>query len=160
MTGTMPLRIELSNTYRGIFVMRYLLFAGGLAVLGGVLERLVRGADHSLLGLLAGLVMGLVLFRSQLKPLRFPRLVLSQDALYILKAGTPTRLAWQDIRDIRAQGDSITLEVPQAPGLQLTAKELGSEAGTLASRLQRFRSDAVFRANLPDDKRTRASLGL
>jgi hypothetical protein len=166
MTATLPLRIELSNTYRGIFVMRYLLFSGGLAIAGGVLERLARGPGHSLLGLLLGLVVGLFLFRGQLRPLRYPRLALSQDALYVLKSGSPVGVPWRDIGSIQASGDKVLLELTKTPPglaeprLQLVARELGSQPDNLASRLSRFHRDEAFRANLSDDKRTRAVLGL
>jgi len=154
-----PWRIEVSNTYRGIYVMRYLLFSGGMAIAAALLERSIVGPRLPGIGLLVGLALGFVLFRSQLRPLRFPRLAMSRETLYVLRRDQTFSVPWKELRGVTPRDGNVELECP-GETVTLVAKELGSKAENLANRLSRLQRDELFRSALPDEVRARAMLGL
>ncbi len=158
-----------SSTLRSIYVLRYLLFAGGTAVLGGVLERLVTGWERSGLGLLAGLALGLVVFRRQLRPLRAPQLALSQDAVYLVQRKQAVTLPWHTIKAISLAGDRVVLELSQAlraptgelaDQIQLEPKSFGSAPAKLREALAAALADEAQRKQLPPDSRVRTLLSI
>jgi hypothetical protein len=158
-----------SGTLRSIYVMRYLLFSGGVAVLFGVLERQLTGWDRSGLGLLVGLALGLVLFRGQLRPLRAPQLALSQDAVYLVERKQAVTLPWHTVRAISVSGHRVILELTQplraptgelADQIQLEPRTFGSAPAALKDALTRALNDEAQRRLLPSDQRVRSLLSI
>ena len=158
-----------SGTLRGIYVLRYLLFSGGVAVLFGVFERRITGAQHSGLGLVTGLALGLFLFRRQLKPLRAPSLALSQDAVYLVERKQAVTLPWNTIRTISLSGQRVVLELSQplaaptgevADQVQLEPRSFGTAPAPLQAALQAALRDEAQRRTLPSDERVRTVLAI
>jgi hypothetical protein len=154
----------MSSTLKGIYFLRYLLFSTGLAAGVAVVVRLLSPEEpRPWTSLGTGFALGLVLFRGQLRPLRFPRLALSQDTLYVLRRGKPLEIRWTQVREVKATGDSVEVayDPGQAPNtLRLKARELGMRPEVLAGSLGAVARDATVRGRLPEERWARASLGI
>lgn len=153
-----------SSTLRSIYVLRYLLFAGGVAVAGALVQRSLVSTQKPALGLLVGLMVGMVVFVGQLRHAFAPRLVLSQEALYLVKRGRISRLPWKSVREVGREGNCILLRLSEplswesakaVPDIRLNAGRLGSTAARLYSNLRALAGDARLREKLPSDAELR-----
>ncbi|MBI3183881.1 MAG: hypothetical protein HYZ28_17225 [Myxococcales bacterium] len=160
-------RYGLSTTYRGIYLLRYLLFSSGLAVGFALLERQVLGSRPPLGGLAVGLLAGLVLFRGQLRPLRWPRVLLSRETLYVVHRRQTVALPWPALREVAQVGELVAIRLAQpiaapsgepAEEIRLEARKLGAAPDRLATALERLRTDSAARGGLPEDVAVRAVL--
>ncbi len=158
-----------SGTLRGIYVLRYLLFAGGTAVLFGVAQRLITGWNASGVGLVVGLGLGLVIFRGQLRPLRAPSLALSQDAVYLVQRKQAVTLPWKTLKGISLSGERVVLQLTQpltaptgevADEIQLMPRTFGSHPEPLKDALERLLRDDALRRGLPADQKVRTLLAI
>ena len=154
-----------SSTLRSIYVLRYLLFAGGVAVAGALVQRALVSSGKPTLGLLVGLMVGMVVFVSQLRHAFAPRLALSRDALYLMKRRQISRLPWNSVREVSREGSSILLRLSEpiswesakaVSEIRLNPKRLGSTAAQLHSNLRALAADARLREKLPTDAKLRA----
>lgn len=144
-----PWRFSISSTLRGIYVIRYFLFAGGLAIAGALIQRAAVGEAPPVLGLLLGFGAGLLLFRGQLRPLSWPTLVLSQQAIYLLqRKGPPTVLPWASVEEISHGEGKVYLRVRGSP-LELEARKYGTSADALGRALRQLADDPQLRLSLP-----------
>lgn len=163
-----PWRYGFSPTLKAIYVIRYLLFSGGVAVAAAMVQRAAFGAQPPTLGLLIGLAVGLVLFRSQLRPLGYPALLLSRDALYVVRRKAFVTLPWTAIRSVAQEGEEVALSLdPPLPlpegstaRFALRPAQLSVPAPRLSAELRAVVEDPRARAQLPDDAalRQRANL--
>jgi hypothetical protein len=166
-TPRAPFAFGASSALKGIYVIRYLMFSGGTAIAGAMIDRLAFGAERGAFGLLAGLLVGLVVFRSQLKALWWPRIVLSQDALYLVQRKQAVTLPWSSIASVAHDGPRVVLQL-KAPmkspdgaavdQIQLEAKKFASGAQGLADALRKPLDSAEERAKLPPDPAVRKTL--
>ena len=149
-----------SSTLRSIYVLRYLLFSGGAAVAGALVQRSLVSTRRPALGLMVGLVVGLVVFVGQLRHAFAPRLALSRDALYLLTYRRMARLPWELVREVLREGNDILLRlsapvswegVGAVAEVRLNARWLGSTAAQLQSNLRALATDAGLRQKLPLD---------
>ncbi len=162
-------RYGVTSAFKGIYVIRYFLFAGGLSIGAGMLERWIFGTVPPVAGLLAGFFVGLLAFRGQLQPLRWPSLYLSRENLYLVQRKQAVTLPWNAIQSVAAAGPLVVLELKQpmtaptggvADQIQLEAKKRGTGAEPLASALRAPLSDPASRAALPPDAFIREKLAL
>jgi hypothetical protein len=168
-TAPAPWRFAFSGTLKSIYVIRWLLFSGGTAIAFAMVERLAFESERPLLGLGLGFLVGLGVFRGQLRPLRWPSLSLSQDALYLVQGKQVTTLPWSSIRAVVAEGHLVTLQLAQpltAPSgevidqVKLDAKKLGTSVPLLTDALAPVVADRAARSALPTDGKLRALLRL
>lgn len=152
-------RYSTSATLRGIYVIRYFLFSGGLAILGALVERAATGSDRSVAGLLIGFALGMVLFRGQLRALGWPALVLSQERLYLLRRGRAVAaIPWTSIGEVERQQRLVCIRVIGAPedsstrGLRLEPRQHGVGTESLEKTLRMLASDPHLRSRLPSDE--------
>ena len=150
----------LSATMRGIYVMRFLLFAGGASIAMAVVQRELTGTERPLLGLGIGLLAGMVAFRGQLRAARGPRLLLSQTALYLVERRRAVALPWKAIEGAPVEDARVTVRLREpmlGPGgqptlaIKLNAHKLGTGTDELAQALERFAHQADARQQLPPD---------
>lgn len=149
-----PVRLRFSSTLKSIYVLRYLLFSGGLAIAGAMLERLFTRSDRAGLGLLLGLAAGLFAFRSQLRPFSLPQLVMGREHLWFIRRGRDVAIPWQLIARIEHDSRNVTLSLSRAQPLLdgATGSRLvlrGLDYGTTAPML----GDLLRRAADPDERR-------
>lgn|GEM_PF-3494171 len=156
-----------SSTLRSIYVLRYLLFAGGLAVAGALVQRSLVSTQKPTLGLLAGLGVGMVVFIGQLRHAFAPGLALSRDALYWVKRRRISRLPWKSVREVSRDGNRILLRLSEpvawgsaqaAPEIRLNARRLGSTPARLHSNLRGLAAEAGLREKLPSDSEVRSRI--
>jgi hypothetical protein len=160
-------RFETSGTLRGIYVIRYLLFSGGCAILGALVERTATGTDRSVAGLLIGLALGMVLFRGQLRALRWPALVLSQDALYLLRKGKAVAVVpWTAIGEVERRDGLVSLRLVGSEeggfreALKLEPRQHGIGAESLQKTLRMLADNRELRSRLPSDEQLRRSAAI
>jgi hypothetical protein len=160
---------SVSSTVRGIYVLRYFLFAGGLAIAGALVERTALGGDRSLAGFATGLAAGLLIFRAQLRALRWPTLAISQDAVYLIRRKTATVISWDSIAEIVDEGPFVTLQLrtplssPDGEAVQqirLETRKFGTSHVALLEDLRRYARAPAARTDLPDDARLRRLLAM
>ncbi len=117
--------------------------------------------------MIGGFLVGLVLFRGQLRPLRWPRLALSQSTLYVLSRRSAVQLPRQAIRSIGADDRTVTLNLStpmQAPDgavadqVHLIPQTLTIARDALQSTLSAWLNDGDFRSRLPSDAEVQARL--
>jgi hypothetical protein len=166
---TLPWRYGVSNAFKGIYVMRYLIFAGGLAIALAVLERTFLKSEHPVMGLVIGFIAGLLMFRSQLRPLFWPTLVLSQQSLYLLRRKHALALPWSNIRTVSEQSGRVALQLAEpmtspegqvVEQLQLDPRTLGTKAASLLALIQSAVQSTERRSQLPTDAHVRRAVGL
>jgi len=156
-----PWRFQDSGTLKAIYVMRYAMFSGGAAIALAVAERAYHGRVGP--GLASGLLLGLWLFRGQLRPFRVPALGLGKEQIHLVHRGKERALEWAGVRSISVRGRRVALEV-EAPGgaaepVELLARDYGLSAGSLAAMLEGLRQPAR-RSELPPDARVRREMGV
>ncbi len=165
----LPWHFAFSSTLKAIYLIRFLLFSGGVAIAFAIGQRIAFGNERALTGLAIGLLLGLVLFRGQLRSLRWPTLTLSQEAIYLAQGKRVLRLPWTNVRKVAATADSATLELwasavdPDGSSLDqvvLEARKLGTTADVLATSLQSNMESVELRARLPTDARVTTLLKL
>jgi len=153
-------RYGVSSTFRGIYVMRWLLFSGAAAIGLGWLELQWNRGQGAGTGLGIGLACGLVLFRGQLAPLRWPVLVLRRDRLHLLHRRKDVSFPWQAVARAFATGSQLTLEFRQpllgpdgepTAAIQLDARRFGVDAPTWAEELTELAANASARQALPPE---------
>jgi hypothetical protein len=163
---TLPWRFAISSTRRGMYLLRYLLFTGGLAVGLGVFERLLV-PERSGFGLLIGLALGLFVFRGQLRALSWPRLLLSQEHLFLLHKRRATVIPWAAVRDARAVDGQVVLRLATSPqetearvaeSIELDAGQLGTSTAALHEVLGKLVAQPSLRGRLPPDATIRQRL--
>ncbi len=160
----MAWRLAASSTLRGIYVIRYFLFSGGCAILGALVERAAVAADHPIAGLLIGFVVGLVIFRGQLRPLSWPWLALSQEAVFLVRKGKAAAIPWSAIVEIEEQDRSVSLRLARplrsvdgedAEMIRLEPRKLGVARDFLANTLRLLARDRELRSRLPSAEQLR-----
>jgi hypothetical protein len=158
-----------SSALRGIYLLRYLLFSGGLSIAGAMVHRAALKSERPVLGLAVGLLIGLFLFRSQLRPLSWPRLVLSQNALYLVQRQRAVTLPWASISKVAVEGTrvSVQLKAPMtspsgevADQIQLESRMFAAGAAMLGAALSAAVENPSERGRLPDDGKVRQLLKL
>ena len=163
-------RYAFSSTLKGIYVMRYLLFSGGAAIAGAMLERAITRSDATpLTGLLAGALLGLLVFRGQFSAARGPILGLSREHLHIVRKRVATTVPWSVIDGVTLAEGLVSLKFSaplQAPDgsfveeIRLDARRFGVGAAPLHQELSALATDPAMRGALPPDRDVRLSLGL
>jgi len=154
-------RFAVSSTLRGIYAIRYLLFSGGMAILGALIQRALSGAERSAAGLLVGLAVGLVVFRGQLRPLRWPTLLLTQEAIYLVRRKRAAIIPWASVDEIAASEGAVVLRVlrasesPPVERIYLEARQYGTAAAELQKRLRQLAADKQLRSALPTEDQLR-----
>jgi hypothetical protein len=162
-----PWRFQFSSTLKSIYVIRYLLFSGGAAIAVAMVQRLASGSERTGLGLLAGLAVGLVLFRSQLRPLSLPVLALGQEHLFFVRKGKAIALPWPAIRAVTERGKHVAVQLAATAtrpdgtagdAFELRGSDFGLTAPQLAQLLQGYR-EPLARSPLPTDAELRQAMG-
>jgi hypothetical protein len=157
-------RLAASSTLRGIYVIRYFLFSGGCAIFGALVERAVVPTNRPIAGLLLGFAIGLVIFRGQLRPLWWPWLALSQEAVFLVHKGKAAAIPWSSISDITEGNRSVSLNLARplksvegedTETIRLEPRQLGIGRDVLASTLRKFARDRDLRARLPSEEQLR-----
>jgi hypothetical protein len=156
----------LSSTVRGIYAIRYLLFSGGSAIAFAMLERVLTRSQHAGAGLFIGFMSGLFIFRSQMRRVFSPRLLLGQTALYLARRRRVSAIPWSALKEIRTEGTqiSLALSVPMLSPQGFPTEEVRLQPrifGTTLQELQRslsFFLDPLNRQKLPDDAHVRDRL--
>ena len=162
----MQWRFAVSSTLRGIYAIRYLLFSGGMAILGALIQRALSGAERTGVGLLVGLAVGLVVFRGQLQPLRWPALLLTQEAIFLVGRRTVAIIPWASVAEIGTSPGAVVLglrraaeSAPVVERFRLEARKYGTGADALEKMLRQLTADGQLRSSLPTEeqlRRTRA----
>jgi hypothetical protein len=154
-------RFAVSSTLRGIYAIRYLLFSGGMAILGALIQRAFSGAERTAFGLLVGLAVGLVVFRGQLRPLRWPTLLLSQEAIYLIRGKTAAIIPWASVEEIAVSEGAVVLRVLPASKsapveqIRLKARQYGTSADALEKTLRPLAAGRQLRSALPTEEQLR-----
>jgi len=154
-------RFAVSSTLRGIYAIRYLLFSGGMAILGALIERALSGTERSAAGLLVGLGVGLLVFRGQLRPFRWPTLLLTQEAICLVGRKSAAIIPWASVEEIAASEGAVVLGVLRASEsrpierIRLVARQYGTAADTLVKTLRRLAADRQLRSALPTEEQLR-----
>jgi hypothetical protein len=164
-----PWRFSLSSTVRGIYFIRYLLFSGGAAIAAALIERSLIQQERAVAGLLIGFALGLLAFRGQLRPLRWPALAMSQQAIYLVRRHRAWILPWSSIQAVAEEGRWVTLRL-SAPvrspegslvgQIQLDPKKFGVAHESLMEAVRGFWKSELARAGLPSDHQLREVLRL
>lgn len=159
----MQWRFAVSSTLRGIYAIRYLLFSGGMAILGALIQRALSGAERTGAGLLVGLAVGLVVFRGQLQPLRWPTLLLTQEAIFLIGRRTTAIIPWASVEEIGTSQGAVVLrlrrasESAPAERIRLEARKYGTGADALEKTLRQLAADGRLRSSLPTEEQLRRS---
>jgi hypothetical protein len=145
---------------RGIYIIRFALFAGGVSIGTAVAQRALTGTERPLLGLGIGLLAGLVAFRGQLRAARGPRLFLSQTSLYVVDRRRAVALPWTAIEGAPIENARVTIRLREPMlgpdgqptlAIQLNAHKLGTGRDELSQALDGFARQADVREKLPPD---------
>ncbi|HLL52870.1 MAG TPA: hypothetical protein VK447_04940 [Myxococcaceae bacterium] len=163
-----PWRLRFPPTLKGIYLLRYLLFSGGVAVGAGVLQRAVTGMGRPVAGLVLGLAAGLVLFRGQLRPFSLPELALGQEHLHFVRGRSAIAVPWALVREVEARGRNVEVRLgaaargpdgTSASAFTLRALDCGLSAVKLAELLSALREPSARKA-LPTETQLREALRL
>jgi hypothetical protein len=147
-------------TMRGIYVIRFLLFSGAVAIATAVVQRGLTGSERPLLGLGVGFLAGLFVFRGQLRAARGPKLFLSQTALYLVQRKRAVVLPWTAIEGAPVQDGRVTVRLREpmlgpdklpTQAIKLNAHKLGAGTDDLSKALDGFAREAQSREKLPPD---------
>jgi hypothetical protein len=160
-------RFAVSSTLRGIYVIRYFLFSGGSAILGALIERSATGGDRPIAGLLIGFAVGLLIFLGQLRPLSWPSLAVSQEAVYLIRKGRASVIPWSAIDQIEAEDRFVSLRlVPRAlegestDAIRLEPRKFGMGSAALQETLRMLANNRELRSRLPSDEQLRRALAI
>lgn len=157
----MQWRFAVSSTLRGIYAIRYLLFSGGMAILGALIQRALSGAERSGVGLLLGWAVGLVVFRGQLRPLQWPTLLLTQEAIWLIRRKAAAIIPWGSVEEIVASEGAVILRVrrgsesPPGERIRLEARQYGTAADALEKTLRQLSANRQLRSALPTEEQLR-----
>jgi len=164
-----PWRFSASSTVRGIYVLRYFLFSGGLAIAGALLERAALGTDRALVGFVIGFAAGLIVFRGQVRALWWPTLAVSREAVYLIRRKRATIIPWDSIAGVLDDGRFIALQLQSRLALpdgspveqvKLETRKLGTSHAALLNALQLYAKGRASRMDLPDDAHLRQLLAI
>jgi len=156
-------RFAVSSTLRGIYAIRYLLFSGGMAILGALIQRALSGTERTALGLLVGFALGLVIFCGQLQPLRWPTLLLTQEAIWLIGRKTAATIPWASVEEIGVSEGAVVLGLRRASEsapverFPLVARKYGTGADALEKTLRQLVADRQLRSSLPTEEQLRRS---
>jgi hypothetical protein len=160
MTGTagaaVPWRFHFSSTLKAIYVMRYAMFSGGAAIALAVAQRAYDG--HVGIGLCAGLLVGLFLFRGQLRPFRVPAMGLGRERIHFVRKKRDEPLEWSRVTSISPHDHYVALMLEGGGSMEILARDYGLSAQALATLLQGFLQPAR-RGQLPPDAEVMRVLG-
>jgi hypothetical protein len=153
---------------RGIYVMRFLLFSGGLGIALAMVERGLAHSDRPIAGFLAGTLAGMVVFRGQLRAARGPALLLSRRAVYFVQRRRAVIVPWQAIQGAPVEHGLVMLRLRETmagpdggptEAIALNARRLGAATSELASALDALAKEEASRERLPPDEQVQALLG-
>jgi hypothetical protein len=151
-----PWRFQFSGTLKAIYVMRYLMFSGGAAIALAVAQRAYNG--HVGIGLALGLLVGLFLFRGQLRPFRVPAMGLGRDQLHFVHRKQDRPVEWTKVTSVSAHDRYVAVVLEGGGSMEILARDYGLSAQALATLLQGF-LQPVRRNLLPSDAEVRRVLG-
>lgn len=152
-----PWRFQFSGTLKAIYVMRYLMFSGGVAIALAVAQRAYDG--HVGIGLVAGLLVGLFLFRGQLRPFRVPAMGLGRERIHFVHRKQDRAIEWDKVTSVSAHDRYVALVMEGGGSMELLARDYGLSSQALATLLQGF-LQPVRRSLLPADAEVRRQLGV
>ena len=156
MTSEVPWRFQFSGTLKAIYVMRYLMFSGGAAIAFALAQRAYDGRVG--VGLLLGLLVGLFLFRGQLRPFRVPAMGLGREQIHFVHRKQDKALEWTKVTSISAHDRYVALVLEGGGSMEILARDYGLSAQALATLLQGF-LQPVRRGQLPPDEEVVRALG-
>ena len=152
-----PWRFQFSGTLKAIYVMRYAMFSGGAAIALALAQRAYDG--HVGIGLAFGFLVGLFLFRGQLRPFRVPAMGLGRDRIHFVHRGQDKALEWTRVTSISPHDRYVALVLEGGGSMELLARDYGLSAQALATLLQGF-LQPVRRNLLPADAQVVRALGV
>ncbi|HYV48418.1 MAG TPA: hypothetical protein VFA20_26340 [Myxococcaceae bacterium] len=152
-----PWRFQFSGTLKGIYVMRYLMFSGGAGIALAVAQRAYDGRVG--IGLAFGLLVGLFLFRGQLRPFRVPAMGLGREQLHFVLKKQDKALEWAKVTSVSAHDRYVALVLEGGGSMEILARDYGLSSQALATLLQGF-LQPVRRNLLPPDAEVRRALGV
>ncbi|HME90992.1 MAG TPA: hypothetical protein VKE49_06185 [Myxococcaceae bacterium] len=164
-----PWRFSASSTVRGIYVLRYLLFSGGLAIAGALVERSALGVDRPLAGFAIGFAAGLVIFRGQLRALWWPTVAASRESVYLIRRNRATIIPWDSIAGVLEDSGFVALQLRSPLALpdgspvervRLEARKMGTSHRALLDAMQLYAQGRASRIDLPDDAQVRQLLAM
>jgi hypothetical protein len=150
---------------RGIYVIRFLLFAGAVAIALAVVQRGLTGTERPLLGLGIGFLAGLFAFRGQLRAARGPKLFLSQTSLYLVQRRRAVVVPWTAIEGAPVESGRVTVRLREpmlgpdklpTQAIKLNAHKLGAGTDDLSRALDGFARQTESRQQLPPDAAVQA----
>lgn len=161
-----PWRFQFSGTLKAIYVMRYAMFSGGAAIALALAQRAYDGRVG--IGLAFGLLVGLFLFRGQLRPFRVPAMGLGKERIHFVHRGLERTLEWSNVKSVSAHDRwvAVVLEAPAVrpdgttgDSVEILARDYGLSAPALATVLEGF-LQPVRRSALPPDAEVQRVLGV
>jgi hypothetical protein len=155
--GEVPWRLQFSGTLKAIYVMRYAMFSGGAAIALGMAQRAYDG--HVGIGLALGFLVGLFLFRGQLRPFRVPAIGLGKERIHFVHRGKEKLVEWANVKSITPHDRWVALMLETGDSVELLARDYGLSAQALATLLQGF-LQPVRRSALPADAEVQRTLGV
>jgi hypothetical protein len=168
MEAAMPRwRFAFSPNLKLIYLCRYGLFSGGCAIAGAMLQRMLTDPPRAGLGLILGWVLGLYLFRGQLRPFRFFELALAQEQLFLVRRKKAWTIPWNKVASLEPSHQGVALKLTEplplpagnpSTTVALRGRELGVSAALLADAVGQ--AWAGGRSELPADEQVRRLLKL
>ncbi|HEY8206116.1 MAG TPA: hypothetical protein VIG99_01455 [Myxococcaceae bacterium] len=155
--ATVPWRFQFSGTLKAIYVMRYAMFSGGAAIALAVAQRAYDG--HVGIGLIFGLLVGLFLFRGQLRPFRVPAMGLGRERIHFVHRKQDKALEWTRVTSISPHDRYVALVLEGGGSMELLARDYGLSAQALATLLEGY-LQPVRRNLLPLDAEVVRALGV
>ena len=152
-----PWRFQFSSTLKAIYVMRYAMFSGGAAIALALAQRAYDG--HVGIGLALGLLVGLFLFRGQLRPFRVPAMGLGRERIHLVYRGQERTVEWALVSSISPHDRYVALVLEGGGSMELLARDYGLSAQALATLLQGFLQPSR-RDQLPPDAEVQRALGV
>ena len=140
-SATVPWRFQFSGTLKAIYVMRYAMFSGGAAIALALAQRAYDG--HVGIGLVFGLLVGLFLFRGQLRPFRVPAMGLGRERIHFVHRKQDKALEWTRVTSISPHDRYVALVLEGGGSMELLARDYGLSAQALATLLQGFLQPAT-----------------
>jgi hypothetical protein len=152
-----PWRFQLSGTLKAIYVMRYAMFSGGAAIAFALAQRAYDGRVG--IGLLLGLLVGLFLFRGQLRPFRVPAMGLGRERIHFVHRKQERTLEWAKVMSVSPHDRYVALMLEGGGSMEILARDYGLSAPALATLLEGF-LQPVRRSLLPADPEVQRALGV
>lgn len=148
---------------RLLAVIRYNVLVGASALAGALALRIAHKPEW--IGALLGLLAGALAFRDQLRPLSWPRLYLSQKALYLVQKRRAVGIPWEVVArvgdalglvEVALKGPVRTPDGNVIEAVRLDAQKLGT---TTPALIEALRSALADPTPLPADAEVRERLG-